>query len=109
MELGAVDASESVTRSAEPPTSIGFSAASVFSYFKSTADAAQKRMAPTLKELSRAEDAADVYLNRLGASFGQLLKDVVTIAPPQESVLLNQKEGDVLFEATTEKKAPIPL
>lgn len=74
----------------------------MFSYLKSTADAAQKKFTPTLKELSRAEDAADAYLNKLGASFGQLLKDVVTIAPPEESESLNEKEGDVLFDTSIE-------
>jgi hypothetical protein len=79
-------------------------AGSMFSYLRSTADAAQKKFNPTLKELSKAEDAADAYLNKLGASFGQLLKDVVTIAPPTES---DQKDGDILFDNATEKKKQI--
>jgi hypothetical protein len=78
-------------------------AGSMMSYLKSTADAAQKKLNPTLKELSKAEDAADAYLNKLGASFGQLLKDVVTIAPPADSVQ-DPKEGDVLFDTKAEKK-----
>ena len=68
---------------------------SLFSYLKSTADAAQKKLNPTLQELSKAEDAADAYLNKLGTSFGQLLKDVVTIAPPEEEV---DEDGNVLFD-----------
>jgi len=79
----------------------------MFSYLKSTADAAQKKLTPTLKELSKAEDAADAYLNKLGASFGQLLKDVVIIAPPEESVPLNDKDSDVLFDTSIEKHKKI--
>ena len=80
-------------------------AGSMFSYLRSTADAAQKKFNPTLKELSKAEDAADAYLNKLGASFGQLLKDVVTIAPPTDES--DQKDGDILFDNSTEKKKQI--
>lgn len=79
----------------------------MFSYLKSTADAAQKKITPTLKELSKAEDAADAYLNRLGTSFGRLLKDAVTIAPPEEPVSLGEKEGDVLFDTSVEKPKKI--
>ena len=79
----------------------------MFSYLRSTADAAQKRITPTLKELSKAEDAADAYLSKLGASFGQLLKDVVTIAPPEESASLNEKEGNTLFDTSLEKRKRI--
>jgi hypothetical protein len=93
-------------RSVEPtPTRI--TAGLMFSYLKSTADAAQKKITPKLKELSKAEDAADAYLNKLGASFGQLLKDVVTISPPEESSSLSEKEGDVLFDNSIEKKKRI--
>jgi hypothetical protein len=92
-----------------PPTNVATSpritAGAMFSYLKSTADAAQKKLNPTLKELSKAEDAADAYLNKLGESFGQLLKDVVTIVPPVESDL--GKEGDVLFDNKSEKKKQI--
>ena len=80
---------------------------SMFQYLRSTADAAQKKLTPTLKELSKAEDAADAYLNKLGASFGQLLKDVVTIAPPDESSSPGGKDGDVLFDTSIEKKRHI--
>jgi hypothetical protein len=83
------------------------STASFFSYLRSTADAAHKRLAPTLRELSKAEDTADEYLNRLGASFGQLLKDVVTIVPPEESKSLDEKDGEVLFDDSAEKKTLI--
>ena len=76
----------------------------MFQYLRSTADAAQKKLTPTLKELSKAEDAADAYLNKLGATFGQLLKDAVTIAPPHESSPPGEKESDVLFDNATEKK-----
>ena len=82
-------------------------AISMFSYLKSTADAAQKKLTPTLKELSKAEDAADAYLNKLGASFGQLLKEVVTIAPPEESDPLSGTPDDVLFDKSLEEKKQI--
>lgn len=89
------------------PTSPRLTPGFMFQYLRSTADAAQKKLTPTLKELSKAEDAADAYLNKLGASFGQLLKDVVTIAPPEESSSPSGKDGDVLFDTTTEKKRQI--
>jgi len=79
----------------------------MFSYLRSTADAAQKKLTPTLKELSKAEDAADAYLNKWGASFGQLLKDVVSIAPPDESTAMANKDGNVLFHKAVEKKKHI--
>jgi hypothetical protein len=93
-------------QSAEETSSPRISAGFMLSYLKSTADAAQKKITPTLKELSKAEDVADAYLNRLGASFGQLLKDVVTIAPPEESASLDE-EGNVLFDTSIEKAKKI--
>ena len=77
-------------------------AASMFSYFKSTADAAQKRITPALRELSKAEDAADAYLNRWGANLGQMLREVVTIAPPAESDP-STNEAKVLFDTNIER------
>ena len=88
-------------------TSPRLTATSIVSYLKSTADAAQNKINPALKELSKAEDAADAYLNKLGASFGQLLKDVVTIAPPESSLGANQRRVDVLFDTSSEKKQQI--
>ena len=90
------------SRNPEPTSPTRLSAGSMFSYLRSTADAAQKKISPTLKELSKAEDAADAYLIKLGASFGQLLKDAVTIAPPDDE--LEQQGGEVLFDKTAEKK-----
>jgi len=91
----------------QEPTSPRLTPGFMFQYLRSTADAAQKKLTPTLKELSKAEDAADAYLNKLGASFGQLLKDVVTIAPPEEYSSPSGKDADVLFDTTTEKKQQI--
>jgi hypothetical protein len=88
----------------EPTSPSQTTTGSMFSYLRSAADAAQKRITPTLKELSKAEDAADAYFNKLGASFGQLLKDAVTIAPPEDSASLKEKEADVLFETSLEKR-----
>jgi hypothetical protein len=81
----------------------GLNASSLFSYLKSTADAAQKKVAPALKELSKAEDAADAYLNKWGASFSQMIKDAVAIVPPEESGSLSTREGNVLFDGGKEK------
>ena len=108
--LGNIDTTtpdSSQHRSSEPTSPSRVSGGFMFSYLKSTADAAQKKLTPTLKELSKAEDAADAYLNKLGASFGQLLKDVVIIAPPEESVPLNDKDSDVLFDTSIEKHKKI--
>jgi hypothetical protein len=69
----------------EPTSPSRMTAASMFSYLKSTADAAQKKLTPALQELSKAEDAADAYLNKLGANFGQILKDAVTIVAPEDT------------------------
>jgi hypothetical protein len=91
----------------EPTSPTRITPSFMFSYLKSTADAAQKKITPTLKELSKAEDAADAYLLKLGMGFGQLLKDVVTIAPPGESSSVNQTEGDVLFDTIIEKRTKI--
>ena len=91
----------------QEPTSPRLTPGSMFQYLRSTADAAQKKLTPTLKELSKAEDAADAYLSKLGASFGQLLKEVVTIAPPEESSSPSEKDGDVLFDTGAEKKRQI--
>lgn len=91
----------------ELETSPRLTAGVMFQYLRSTADAAQKKFTPTLKELSKAEDAADAYLNKLGASFGQLLKDVVTIAPPEDSSAFNSPDEEVLFNAAAEKKRKI--
>ena len=88
-------------------TSSRFTPGLMFKYLKSTADAAQKKLNPTLKELSKAEDAADAYLNKLGASFGQLLRDVVTIDPPDKSPSSSGKEDGVLFDAPTRKKRQV--
>jgi hypothetical protein len=100
-----LEGEDSVRGETAEPTSVEMqprvTASSMFSYLKSTAGAAQKKLNPTLKELSNAEDAADAYLNKLGASFGQLLKDVVTIAPPDDS---DTDMDDVLFDTTAEKK-----
>jgi hypothetical protein len=79
-----IDQDESSERETSSPPRI--TAASMFSYLKSTADAAQKKLSPALMELSKAEDAADAYLIKLGTNFGHMIKDAVTIAPPEESL-----------------------
>jgi hypothetical protein len=91
----------------QEPTSPRLTTGFMFQYLRSTADAAQKKLTPTLKELSKAEDAADAYLSKLGASFGQLLKEAVTIAPPEESPSPSEKDGDILFDTAAEKKRRI--
>jgi hypothetical protein len=91
----------------QQPTSPRITASSMFSYLKSTAGAAQSKINPALRELSKAEDAADAYLNKLGASFGQLLKDAVQIEPPESSFSLNEKRDDILFDTSSEKRKQI--
>lgn len=76
----------------------------MFSYLRSTADAAQKRISPALRELSKAEDVADAYLNKLGANVGQMLKDVVTIAPPEQSSKEIVNNSGIIFDSDIEKK-----
>jgi len=89
--------------SADVSTQAALTASSLFTFLKSTADAAQKTVTPALKELSKAEDAADAYLNKWGASFSQMLKDAVSIVPPEESESLDSRAGGVLFDSDKEK------
>lgn len=93
---------ENDPQSAVPPVRV--TASSMFSYLKSTADAAQKKLSPALRELSKAEDVADAYLNRLGSNFGQMLRDVVTINPPDESASETNPDDKLLFDMNVEKK-----
>ena len=61
----------------------------VISRFKSEAS---KR----LKDLEKAEEAADAAIYKFGANIGNFLKDAVTIAPPTEE---QEKTGKLLFES----------
>jgi hypothetical protein len=75
----------------------------------STADAAQKKLTPALRELSKAEDTADAYLNKWGANFGQMLRDVVTINPPDEVTPMEDAENSVIFDTKLDaRKKSIP-
>lgn len=49
-----------------------------------------------LKELQKAEDAADEALLRFGTNISNFLKEAVSIAPPSDS---NNPGGTVLFES----------
>lgn len=62
---------------------------SVISRFRSEAT---KR----LKELEKAEEAADAAIFKFGANIGNFLRDAVTVAPPTEE---QSKTGKVLFES----------
>jgi len=98
-----IDVSPQPNRSVDASTQPALTASSLFTFLKSTADAAQKTVTPALKELSKAEDAADAYLNKWGASFSQMLKDAVSIVPPEESESLDSRGGGVLFDSDKEK------
>lgn len=50
-----------------------------------------------LKEIERAEDAADEALLRFGSNIRNFLRDAVTIAPPSSSS--NTESGAVVFES----------
>ena len=56
--------------------------------------------AKRLKELEKAEEAADAAILRFGSNIGNFLKEAVTIAPPSE----DEKTGKskILFESKTE-------
>ncbi|KAI5464630.1 hypothetical protein BGZ63DRAFT_350145 [Mariannaea sp. PMI_226] len=51
--------------------------------------------AKRLKDIQRAEDAADEALLRFGSNVRDYLRDAITIAPPQD----NEQDGTVLFES----------
>jgi len=54
--------------------------------------------AKRLKDIEKAEDAADEALLRFGANIRNFLRDAVTIAPPPEDATDSQR-GGVLFES----------
>lgn len=62
---------------------------SVISRFRSEA-------AKRLKDLEKAEEAADAAIFKFGANIGNFLKEAVTIAPPTEE---QSRTGQVLFES----------
>lgn len=49
--------------------------------------------AKRLKDLEKAEEAADAAIFRFGANIGNFLKEAVTIAPPSDEDLLAAKDG----------------
>ena len=58
--------------------------------------------AKRLKELEKAEEAADAAIFRFGANIGTFLKDAVSIAPPSESEKNKDGSSKVLFESKSE-------
>ena len=52
--------------------------------------------AKRLKDLEKAEEAADAAIFKFGANIGNFLKDAVTVAPPTEE---QSRTGAVLFES----------
>ena len=87
------------------PADIVKEAQNIVSRFRSEA-------AKRLKDIERAEDAADEALQRLGSNLRTFLKDAVIIAPPSEisEIAANpdQPSGKVLFESRdTEGKRTI--
>lgn len=73
------------------PADIVKEAEGILSRFRSEAS---KR----LKDIEKAEDAADEALLKFGSNISNFLRDAVTIAPP-ESGSEADKNGDVLFES----------
>ncbi|KAF1829660.1 BSD domain-containing protein [Decorospora gaudefroyi] len=73
------------------PADIVKEAEGILSRFKSEA-------AKRLKNIEKAEDAADEALLKFGSNIRNFLRDAVTIAPP-ESGSEAAKNGDVLFES----------
>jgi BSD domain len=55
--------------------------------------------AKRLKDLEKAEDAADEALLRFGTNIRNFLRDAVAIAPPPDDNSENQNNGSVLFES----------
>ena len=58
--------------------------------------------AKRLKELEKAEEAADAAIFRFGANIGNFLKDAVSIAPPSDSEKNKDGSAKVLFESKGE-------
>ena len=57
--------------------------------------------AKRLKDLEKAEDAADEALLRFGSNIRNFLRDAVTVVPPAENPANSQeKSGEVLFESS---------
>ena len=69
------------------PESAGF-----ISRFKTTAEQG-------LRDLRRAEDAADEALLKFGGNIRSFLRDAVTIAPPSTGDTPGQRPGQILFES----------
>ena len=55
--------------------------------------------AKRLKDIEKAEDAADEALLRFGTNIRNFLRDAVAIAPPSEDTTATQSGGDFLFES----------
>ncbi|KAI9724233.1 MAG: hypothetical protein M1828_003978 [Chrysothrix sp. TS-e1954] len=72
------------------PADIALEASSMFSALRLTASS-------RLKQLQKAEDAADEALLHFGSNVRDFFKDAVTITPPTDG---DGKRGDVLFEST---------
>lgn len=55
--------------------------------------------AKRLKDVEKAEDAADEALLRFGTNIRNFLRDAVTIAPPSEEAGQSEHNGNVMFES----------
>jgi BSD domain len=62
-------------------------------------DRLRKEAARRLKEVQRAEDAADEALAKFGSNIGSLLRDAVTIAPPSDEANKDGSPSQLLFES----------
>src|SRR6201986_2133028 len=90
-EQGPKDATEHPDRPDSLPADIVKEAQSIVSRFRTEA-------AKRLKDIQRAEDAADEALLKLGNNITSFFKDAVSISPPTE--IFDESEPDkVLFES----------
>ncbi|PHH61368.1 hypothetical protein CDD81_446 [Ophiocordyceps australis] len=83
------DASSTPTRSTAPP------AEDVAQQHETVLSRLRSEATKRLKDLQKAEDAADEALLRFGGNVRDFLRDAISIAPPDESA----QDSDVLFES----------
>lgn len=86
------DAESHPARPDSLPADIYKEATSVLNRFRSTA-------AARLKDIEKAEDAADEALLKFGTNVKNFLADAVSIAPPESGSAEDREKGTVLFES----------
>lgn len=88
----ATDSEESESRKKRTESEVIRENESLISRFRSEA-------AKRLKDIEKAEDAADEALLRFGTNIRNFLRDAVAIAPPSEETAETRNNGSVLFES----------